>query len=71
MYNAAFYLIINLAVGGTSGWFPDKVGNKPWFDSSLSAFLFPSFLVPSFAFSGFLPRRPYPSNLNLPLSERH
>jgi hypothetical protein len=41
MHNAAFYLIINLAVGGTSGWFPDKVGNKPWFDSSLSAFLFP------------------------------
>jgi hypothetical protein len=32
----AFYLIIDLAVGGTSGWFPDKVGNKPWFDGSES-----------------------------------
>lgn len=26
----AFYLIINLSAGGTSGWFPDSVGNKPW-----------------------------------------
>ena len=33
-----FYLVINLAVGGTSGWFPDELGNKPWFDGSDSAF---------------------------------
>ncbi|KAJ7040765.1 glycoside hydrolase family 16 protein [Mycena alexandri] len=36
-FDKPFYLIIDLAVGGTSGWFPDKVGNKPWFDGSLSA----------------------------------
>ena len=33
-----FYLVINMAVGGTSGWFPDELGNKPWFDGSDSAF---------------------------------
>ena len=32
----AFYLILNVAVGGTNGWFPDKVGNKPWVDGSFS-----------------------------------
>jgi hypothetical protein len=31
-----FYLVIDLAVGGTSGWFPDDVGGKPWYDSSAS-----------------------------------
>ncbi|PPR00634.1 hypothetical protein CVT24_005480 [Panaeolus cyanescens] len=36
-YDQDFYLIMNLAVGGTSGWFPDNVGNKPWFDGSLTA----------------------------------
>jgi len=36
---AAFYLIINLSAGGTSGWFPDEIGNKPWFDSSNSKFV--------------------------------
>lgn len=25
-----FYLIMNVAVGGTNGWFPDGQGNKPW-----------------------------------------
>lgn len=34
---SAFYLILDLAVGGTSGWFPDNLGNKPWFDESASA----------------------------------
>jgi hypothetical protein len=33
----AFYLIINLAVGGTNGWFPDNAGNKPWLDNSNTA----------------------------------
>jgi hypothetical protein len=33
----AFYLIINLAVGGTSGWFPDGKGGKPWYDESQNA----------------------------------
>ncbi|KAJ7705305.1 glycoside hydrolase family 16 protein [Mycena rosella] len=36
-FDKPFYLIIDLAVGGTSGWFPDKVGGKPWFDGSLTA----------------------------------
>ena len=31
----AFYLILNVAVGGTSGWFPDGFGGKPWLDGSL------------------------------------
>jgi len=36
-FDQQFYLILDLAVGGTSGWFPDKIGGKPWFDSSASA----------------------------------
>ncbi len=32
-----FYLIIDLAVGGTSGWFPDNIGGKMWFDGSRDA----------------------------------
>ncbi|KAF8234508.1 concanavalin A-like lectin/glucanase [Tricholoma matsutake] len=36
-FDQRFYLIINLAVGGTSGWFPDNKGNKPWYDGSLTA----------------------------------
>ncbi|CDO70157.1 Glycoside Hydrolase Family 16 protein [Trametes cinnabarina] len=36
-FDQPFYLIVNLAVGGTSGWFPDGVGNKPWLDGSISA----------------------------------
>lgn len=31
-----FYLVIDLAAGGTSGWFPDGVGGKPWYDGSAS-----------------------------------
>ena len=34
----AFYLIINLSAGGTSGWFPDNIGGKPWIDASLSTY---------------------------------
>lgn len=29
-FDQEFYLIIELAVGGTSGWFPDDDGDKPW-----------------------------------------
>ncbi|KAG7444283.1 concanavalin A-like lectin/glucanase [Guyanagaster necrorhizus] len=36
-FDQQFYLIINVAVGGTSGWFPDSVGDKPWYDGSLTA----------------------------------
>ncbi|GJE92365.1 glycoside hydrolase family 16 protein [Phanerochaete sordida] len=33
-FDKPFYLILDLAVGGTSGWFPDGLGNKPWWDTS-------------------------------------
>ena len=33
-----FYLIMNVAVGGTNGWFPDNVGDKPWLDKSDCAY---------------------------------
>ncbi|OMJ79348.1 hypothetical protein SteCoe_20641 [Stentor coeruleus] len=32
-FNQEFFFTINLAVGGTNGYFPDGVGNKPWSDS--------------------------------------
>jgi len=31
-FDQKYYLIINLAVGGTGGYFPDGQGNKPWSD---------------------------------------
>ncbi|KZT63256.1 glycoside hydrolase family 16 protein [Daedalea quercina L-15889] len=36
-FDQSFYLILDLAVGGTSGWFPDGVGDKPWLDASSAA----------------------------------
>ena len=36
-FDQDFYLIVDLAVGGTSGWFPDGVGGKMWFDGSATA----------------------------------
>ncbi|EPQ51586.1 glycoside hydrolase family 16 protein [Gloeophyllum trabeum ATCC 11539] len=36
-FDQQFYLIIDLAAGGTSGWFPDNVGDKPWYDGSATA----------------------------------
>jgi len=33
-----FYLILNVAVGGTNGWFPDGP-EKPWLDGSSSEYL--------------------------------
>ncbi|KAF9292955.1 hypothetical protein BGZ74_011911, partial [Mortierella antarctica] len=33
-FDQEFYLIMNVAVGGTAGYFPDGVGNKPWSDKS-------------------------------------
>lgn len=33
-FDKPFYLIINLAVGGTNGYFPDGVAAKPWSDHS-------------------------------------
>ncbi|KAG1765561.1 concanavalin A-like lectin/glucanase [Suillus occidentalis] len=36
-FDQDFYLVIDLAVGGTSGWFPDSVGGKLWYDGSATA----------------------------------
>jgi len=36
-FDQEFYLILDVAVGGTNGWFPDKVGGKPWLDGSQNA----------------------------------
>ena len=36
-FDRPFYLIMDVGVGGTNGWFPDGAGNKPWFDGSVTA----------------------------------
>ena len=36
-FDHEFYLILNVAVGGTNGWFEDGKSNKPWVDQSPSA----------------------------------
>jgi beta-glucanase (GH16 family) len=36
-FDQPFYLILNVAVGGTNGWFEDGVNAKPWVDASPSA----------------------------------
>ena len=36
-FDQRFYLVINVAVGGTNGYFPDGVGGKPWADASGAA----------------------------------
>jgi beta-glucanase (GH16 family) len=37
-FDERFYLIINLAVGGTGGYFDDSVTGKPWSDRGGNAF---------------------------------
>jgi beta-glucanase (GH16 family) len=36
-FNRRFYLLINVAAGGTNGYFPDGVGGKPWSDKGAHA----------------------------------
>jgi beta-glucanase (GH16 family) len=36
-FDQEFYLILNVAVGGTNGWFADGKSGKPWVDSSTTA----------------------------------
>lgn len=36
-FDQDFYLIMNVAVGGTNGWFPDGDASKPWVDASSTA----------------------------------
>ncbi|KAG0222727.1 hypothetical protein BGW42_006349 [Actinomortierella wolfii] len=33
-FDQEFYILMNVAVGGTAGYFPDGYGNKPWSDRS-------------------------------------
>lgn len=35
-FDRPFYLILSVAAGGTSGWFPDGVDDKPWVDASIT-----------------------------------
>ncbi|KAJ9155186.1 Beta-1,3-glucan-binding protein [Pleurostoma richardsiae] len=36
-FDQDFYLILNVAVGGTNGWFEDSKSGKPWLDASENA----------------------------------
>ena len=36
-FDEPFYLILNVAVGGTNGWFEDGKAGKPWVDASPTA----------------------------------
>ncbi|KAJ3267404.1 hypothetical protein HK104_005934 [Borealophlyctis nickersoniae] len=36
-FDQEFYLILNVAVGGTKNFFPDKIANKPWVNESPTA----------------------------------
>ena len=36
-FDQNFFLIINVAVGGTNGYFPDGIGGKPWSDNDAHA----------------------------------
>ncbi|KAK7962885.1 beta-1- 3-glucan-binding protein [Apiospora aurea] len=36
-FDQKFYLILNVAVGGTNGWFEDGKSGKPWLDASPNA----------------------------------
>jgi hypothetical protein len=36
-FDQKFYLILNLAVGGTNGWFEDNTNGKPWLNGSPNA----------------------------------
>lgn len=33
-FDQDFYLILNVAVGGTNGWFPESQGDKPWLNGA-------------------------------------
>jgi len=33
-FDQDFFLILNVAVGGTNGWFPEAQGDKPWLNNA-------------------------------------
>ena len=37
-FDQEFYLVLNVAVGGTNGYFPDGSDGKPWTNDSPTAF---------------------------------
>ena len=53
-----FYLIMNVGVGSTNGWFPDGQGKKPWLNHAKSMFsdsIFKFFLLFCFFLTFSLP----------------
>jgi hypothetical protein len=62
-FDIEFYLILNVSVGGTDGYFADDASNKPWFDTSVNAssffffFVFLFFLESSRSMVPFMDRR--------------
>jgi hypothetical protein len=36
-FDQDFYLVLDVAVGGTNGWFEDGKSGKPWIDASKAA----------------------------------
>lgn len=36
-FDQDFYLVLNVAVGGTNGWFRDGEAKKPWIDANAHA----------------------------------
>ncbi|KAJ6577945.1 concanavalin A-like lectin/glucanase domain-containing protein [Mycena capillaripes] len=44
-FDQDFYLIMNVAVGGTNGWFPDGQGDKPWLNQAGSCPYFDVFFL--------------------------
>lgn len=36
-FDQDFYMILNVAVGSRTGWFPNQMGNKPWVDGTDTA----------------------------------
>lgn len=36
-FDQEFFLILNVAVGGTNGWFPEQQGDKPWLNGAGNA----------------------------------
>ena len=51
--HAEFYLILDVGVGSTNGWFPEDQGGKPWLDQAASM----SLLLPTEIYALTHPRQ--------------